>query len=664
MSLTQKEISISNSSEKMSESLTTNGVEVDLLRVNDSNPFKDHDYGIIIKAFEVESQDWIEEDYALAYHYKDVYGTENFSSRVRNQMDYYPGMHQTNPAPEENPFLTEAEKNSTNTLNFWNSAMDNPDAFNNGLRSREEDFDYTSIFGSDASAEERAKEFGKMVTECIPCFDELLDMGQLLPTGDLLEVHAMNIKIRTDMIDKIKTLFDDPGAYIDVCQLLDLFSHICPRQLYAMVAMLTQYLAKLNLDVKFNIDFIIQLVGPILSPFLDALSQWLDMWIQVILKPTICIIDNINETILIAQSMKVPFSDISGDASIDLGVAVPGHQNISAEQDIAGGATTGPGERESGAGAWGSFQWEHFNTPQEEKYNASVPEYPTEETQMAREEMNEAWKPSFSEVEREERDRRWADLRAKEESKRREVPPPLEIGDKDGKRWSKDDIPNSEKHVKNGEFDAGYYPSEEQPRPTEAIKYFDPSPLINSVVQLRNILQGAVQYVEDWFTYVTQMIYDLLGTEIGWMAKKADNTMLKSRVIQMIQMVRAIMRSIKKNGLQCGLDSNFSPAQLQYILEEELNPNPSSVNFVVNNDGTITLSQPGNVQDMTNNEIPIKDKSIQGPTPDQTISIQEAEVEKPVASGIVIKSCFKNFSKEDYQRTTKWIADFEKRGSI
>lgn len=662
MSLTQNETSVSNSSEEMADSISSDGVE---LRINESNPFKDHDYGIIIKAFEVEAQNWEEEDYALAYHYKDVYGTQNFSNRVREQMNYYPGMHQTNTAPEENPFLTEAEKNSQNTLNFWNTAMDNPDAFNNGLRSRQEDFDYASIFGSDASAEERAQEFGKMVTECIPCFDELLNMDQLLPSGDLLEIHAMNIKIRTDILDKIKTLFDDPGAYIDVCQLLDLFSHICPRQLLAMVAMLTQYLAKLNLDVKFNIDFIIQLVGPILSPFLDSLSQWLDMWIQVILKPIICIVDNINETILIAQSMQIPFSDVSGDVSLDLDIAAPGHQNISADQNIAGGATSGPGDRESGAGAWGSFQWEHFNTPQEEKYNPTIPEYPIEETQMAREEIAEAWSPSYSEVEREERDRRWADLRAKEEAKRKQVPPPLENPDRNGQRWSKDDIPNSEKHVTNGEFDAGYYPPEEQSRPTEAVKYFDASPLVNSIVQLRNILQGAVQYVEDWFTYVTQMIYDLLGTEVGWMAKKADNTMLKSRIIQMLQMVRAILRAIKRNGLQCGLDnSNFNQAQLQYILEEELNPNPSSVNFVVNNDGTITLTKPmANIED-TSSSTTSTTTTVTGATPDQQISEPETNKTKPVSSGIIIKTCFKNFSKADYDRTSKWIADFEKRGSI
>lgn len=665
MSLTSNQININPTNEEVEQSLSRKGNQIDLLNVKDSkrininenNPFKDHDYGIIIKAFEVQTQNWEEEDYALSYHYKDVYSTKEFSTRVRNQMNYYPGMHQKDNVPEEDPFKTEQEKNSTNTLNFWNSYMDSPEAFGNGLRSRQEDFDYTTIFGDDHSAKERATEVGKMMTECIPCFDELLDMNALLPNGDLLEIHAMNIKIRTDILDKVNSLFDDPGAFIDICELLNLFSHICPRQLLAIVAMLTQYLAKLNIDINFNIDFIVQLVGPILSPFLDSLSQWLDMWIQIIMKPIICIIDNINETIAIAQNMKVPFSEVNGNASLDIGVAAPLHKNVSAEQEIGGSAATGNDESPQGAEAWGSFQWEQFNTPSEERYNPSVPEYPVEETNMAKDEMKEAWKPSFTEEERKKRDDRWAELRATEETKRKKVPAPLRRETRDGTRWSKDNIPNSEKHTKGNQFDASYYPPEEQSKPTKAIKYIDPAPIVNSVVQLRNILQGAVQYVEDWFTYVTQMIYDLLGTEVGWMSKKTDTTMLKSRIIQLILIVKAILRSIKKNGLQCGNDSNYGPDQMRYILEEELN-NDSSTRFSVNDDGTVTLQQ----SDSQNT--PRTAKLSAGLTPDQTVNLEEPAVEEPVSSGVIIKSCFKNLSDQELDNVKSWIADFARRGSI
>ena len=227
-----------------------------------------------------------------------------------------------------------------------------------------------------------------------------------------------------------------------------------------------------------------------------------------------------------------------------------------------------------------------------------MPRVPDEEVQLAREEIGDAWGQDFSELEREERIRRFEELKAQQQQKKNNVPPPMSRERSDGTRWSKDDIPNSEKHVEGGEWEAGYYPPEQQRRPAEAVQYLDASPLINSIVQLRNILQAGVQYVQDWFTYVTQMIYDLLGTEIGWMAKKADNTMLKSRVIQLIMMVKSILQAISKNGLECGIHSNFSEAQMKYILEEELNRSSQasgSSKFRVNDDGTIEVLPPGRI---------------------------------------------------------------------
>jgi len=665
MSFTQKETNVQNHNKELKESFDNPGLTVDLINVNSENPFADHDYGIIIQAFEREATNWAEEDYALAYHYKDVQTTQNFSSRVRKQMDYYPGMHQKRTAPEENPFDTEAKENSKETLDYWNGAMDNPDSFMNGLRSRQEDFDYTAMFDSEASAKDKATEFGKMITECIPCFNEILDAGALLPSGDLLEIHLMNIKVRMDILDKIKTLFNNPGAYIDVCQLLDLFTGICPRQLLAMIALLSQYLAKINLDIKFNIDFIIQLVGPVLSPFLDGLSQWLDMWTQLILGPMICVIDHVNEVIMLAQNMETPFAGVEMSRELNLNIAGFGHQNMSAEQSASVGL--GVDKDNKYAGSKGAFDWQAFETPDKERYNPERPDYPYEETEMAAQEIGEAWKPSFSEEERQERNRRWEDLRATEEAKRELVPPPLTMDSRNGTKWSKDDIPNSEKTTKSGEFDKGNYPPEEQRRPGSSDAYFDPSALVNSVVQLRNILQGAVQYVNDWFTYVTQMIYDLIGTDIGWMSKKSDTTMIKSNIIQMIMMIKAIMQAIKKNGLKCGIDSNFDQGQLQYILEDELNNNPSAaVKFNVDPNGEISITQPGDDRSaqLGASAPTANTETVQGMTPDSTLSVNVTEQEKPVSRGTVIKNCFKNVRAEDDSEVRKWIADLEKRGNI
>jgi hypothetical protein len=639
------------------------------LEVNPANPFSQVDYGIIIKAFEAESASLEQEESVKANHYRDVYSTRNFSERVQEQMNYYPGMHQTSDAVSGgDPFYTNAADMADNRLNYWNNALDSPGSFMDGLRHNQSDFDYAAIFGSDASAQKRAEEVGKMLIACVPCFDRLLDGMELLPDGDLLEIHALNIKIRTDLLNKIRGMFKDPGSFIDICELLKMLAHLCPQDLLAIVALLTQYLAKLNLDFRFNLDFIIQLVGPILSPFLDALSAWLDKWIQLILAPIICVVDHINETILLAQSMQIPFSDVSANISMDLGVAAPAHENAAGAFGFGG--NTGVGDAsgtnlDPHASAWTGWQWEEFNTPDKEKYNPTVPTPPSEETEMAREEIVEAWSPSFSETEREERNARWEELKAREKAKRTYVPPPEKPYRADGTRWSKDDIPNSEKYVEGGSWEGGYNPPENQTSVAQGTAYLDTSPLVNSIVQMRNILQGGIQYVKDWFTYITQMIYDLLGTDFGWMATKADNTMLKSNIIQLILMVKSIIQAIAKNGLECGTHSQLTPAQLKYILEDELNGR-TNTDFEVRPDGTIVVRPPGMTapSDQPTDNLPETPAEIPGPVPGVVIEEPTTDQQNYVESGIIIKDCFKSVSADELKQARTWIADFEKRGTV
>jgi hypothetical protein len=678
MSFTQQEYVVQDVSGRNIDALSYGGKELvdESVKINAGDPFLQTDLGIIVKAFEVESSNWKQNDYAKAHCYRDVYSTKNFSQRVREQMNYYPGMHQTSGGiPATDPFYENAKEMADDRLGFWNSAMDNPDAFMNALRQKQADFDYADIFGSDVSAKDRAKAIGKMLTECIPCFDRLLDGMQLLPDGDLLEIHMLNIKIRTDLLDKIMALFKDPGAFVNICDLLKMLTHLCPQDLLAILALLTQYLAKLNLDFRFNIDFIIQLVGPILSPFLDALSQWLDKWIQLIIGPLVCVVDHINETILLAQSMQIPFSDVSMNISMDIGGALPFQQNVSKTGGFGGSAGFGDssqgifqkGVADPHASAWTGWQWEEFATPDKEKYNPSVPDYPVEETQMAAQEAKDAWTDgaNVSEAERAERDKRWKELRETEEAKRRAVPPPEKPEDpRDGTRWSKDDIPNSEKYTAGKSWEGGYNPPEKQTSPKDGTQYFVTTPLVESIVQMRNILQGGIQYVKDWFTYITQMIYDLLGTDFGWMSKKIDNTMLKSKIIELIMLIKSIITAVAKNGLECGTHSNFDQAQLKYILEEELNKF-SSNKFRVLDDGTIEMSVGPklNVQDLSD-QAEEQAETVPGLIPGQEITTPAAKQQQAVASGIVIKNCFRSVSQEELQQVRQWIADFEQRGAI
>lgn len=603
--------------------------------INDGHPLASQDYALIINTYEKESTKQVSEEAALVTHYKDVYSTRNFSERTRDQMNYYPGIHQDE-IQNADPSYVAAMENTEDRLHFWDNAMDNPSSFMSAMRSTEQDFDYTEVFGTDASAEERAKNLGKILTECVPCFGRKLSSDELLPNGNLLDVHLTNIKGRLDFLDDIINLFNDPGSYIDICELLNLLSHQCPADLLAMQILLSQMLAKINLDTQFNIDFITNLVGPILSPFLDALGQWLDKWIQVILEPMLCVVDNINETIVTAQQAKIPFSEANVGIEADLGV-------FSSSGEVL--------DYSPGSG-WSSSEVDRLKELDNKQYRESRPELPDEEIEGSLDEIEEAWNPSLSEAEREQRDEKWQELRNKNTEK---------VANRNRNLEQKLNYPSPTTE--------GYYPPEQQPSIKNSNYYLNVDPLLNSVVQLRNILQSSNQYVSDWFAYVTQMIYDLLGTDIGWMQKKTGSSIQKVKLIQFIFLIKSILEAYSKNGLRCGENSNFDENQMRFIFDNSLSKF-STTKFEMLDDGTIKVTPPGRLPDPT-----IEDSSTPSTVGDSTNDIQigveldpveitdEIDEQKITESGIIVKNCLNNLSSTQFEDAKSWIAEYERRSN-
>lgn len=647
----------------------------------ETDPLYEPDLHIILKYFEVEASQWGEEDYAWAPHYRDVYSTESFSKRVREQMDYYPGMHSGRTGetpPKEDPFKTNAKVEAEKIINYWDSSMDTPETFMEGLKQRDPSINYGELI-KDPSV----RNIAEAIAGCTPCFDRLFDGAQLLPDGDLLEIHALNVKLRTDLIKKLKDMFNDPGFNVDICELLKLLSSLCPSDLLALLMLLSQYLAKLNLDFSFNLDLVLELIGPILSPFLDALSQWLDKWVQLIVAPIICIVDHINATLYIAQNFKIPASEASVNLDYSAGVASPNiashFSHYSSEAGFTGEVGTSEYENSPLEVFTQGFHDEQiFGTPDSRLYNPIPPEVPVEEFDFATAQIADDfgvdstsgfWAISdyYNNLSAEERRATWDELKQKRWEYEHETPPPLRQPKADGSRWSKDSIPQSEKLNVGNDFNFGEHPPEKQTRAQQGdFYYMDAEVIVNPIIQLRNIVQGSIGYIQDWFKWVTQMIYDLLGTDFGWMKKKMSQTQLKSRVIQLIMMIKAILQAIQKNGLECGTGSNFDSAQLQWILEKEINNNQGGYQFASHPDGTFELVPPGGVR-----EADVRDSSSNSEDPEVeelAQSIKEAaegtqSAQKTVGSGIIVKDCLKTVSKEDINTVRQWIADFARRSN-
>jgi hypothetical protein len=649
--------------------------DLDLTKViipgRDTDPLYESDLHIVLKYFEVEVSQWGEEDYAWAPHYRDVYSTESFSKRVREQMDYYPGMHSgvsgQSRISSEDPFKTNAKAKAEETTNYWNSSLSSPETFMEGLKQREPGINYGEL-----AKDPSVRNIAEAIAGCTSCFDRIFDGAQLLPDGDLLEIHGLNIKLRTNLISDLKKMFNDPGFNVNICDLLKLLSGLCPSDLLALLMLFSQYLAKLNLDFAFNLDLVLELIGPILSPFLDALSQWLDKWIQLIVAPIICIIDHINATLYIAQNFKIPASEASVNLDYAVGVAAPNvlnHlSNYSSEAGFRGSTATGEYENDPSYVYMEGFHDEQiFGSPDNRLYNPVPPEVPIEEFDFAVAQIADDWGVSpnsdywvttdyYNALSTEERRATWDELKQKRWEYEHEMPAPLRQPKADGSRWSKDQIPQSEKRKIGDDFSFGEHPPEKQTRAQQGDAYYiDGGVIVDPILQVRNIAQGAIGYIQDWFKWVTQMIYDLLGTDFGWMKKKMSQTQLKSRLIQLIMMIKAILQAIQKNGLECGVSNNFDAAQLEWILAEQLNTNEGGYKFAHRPDGSFELiSPPGVGESSSRREAEVKDSSSGADS-------EASSAQKIVESGIIVKDCLKTVSKEDVDKVRQWISDFTRR---
>ena len=658
--------------------------------------FEPGDCQLIIHHFEIQAANEEREDYAHVVHYRDLYSTENFSHRVREQMAYYPGMHSagaggTGPGPNKDPFQTNAQKLGDQNLNYWNESLSSPENFMTGLQGAQNDLDYTEMFKGDKK--DVAKNIASAVSECIPCFDRLLDGAQLLPDGDLLEIHALNIKMRFDLLDKLKGLFNNPGFNIDICKLLEYFTHLCPSDILAMIALLSQYLAKLNLDFKFNLNLIIELIGPILSPFLDGLTQWLDKWVQLILGPLICVVDHINMTIYTAQQFKLPLSETQINTEANLGGAGPGLFNVSSQNE----ANVGLGTRYDAFDRSGydpvtgqplvndgrsynpffeaNSKNEAFKTPDSQRYNPEAPKVPQEEVDLALAEARDSFNSdgefkhtnAYDQLSAEERQEMWHKIKTDywvDENVDR--PPPLrDVDNRDGTRWSKDNTPTSEKDLyvgKDGKYNTSAYPPEKQARPKDATDYYiDAGAIVDPIIQMRNIVVGGIRYIQDWFTWATQLIYDLIGTDFGWMKKKMDNTILKSRIIQLIMMLKAIIEAIGKNGLQCGTHTNFDSGHLRFILEDIMSKN-GPYKFEAQPDGSFIMKLPATADGSASGHE--NADGVNQPNNTQTASTKDNSAnngQNYLESGIIIKDCLKKVKESEVSKVREWIADFERR---
>lgn len=659
-----------------------------------SNPMWPADSQVVMHFFEVKSSQWAEEDYAWACHYRDAYGTYNFSQRVQEQINSYPGMHNTQGTTspytgkqDVDPWKKNAEQMGAAEMNYWNAAMDNPQAFMAGLQQKQKSFDYTQMFDS---KDDFKKNAAALITECIPCFDRLFDGCQLLPDANLLEVHLLNILLRTDLIDKLLELLKNPGLNLDICELLKLLSHLCPQDLLAILALLSQYLAKLNLDFKFNLDLVIELVGPILSPFLDALSEWLDKWIQAILAPIICVVDHINMTMYLAQQMRLPLSEANVSLGFDAGIATPhfmggdfntpwsGHKdekgnklddNTWSHGHSSGGLDfgfNGEGEGAYNPYAAGFVQNEAFDTPSSQLYNPTPPVPPLEEwdySMAAAGDDDFEGKTGYDQLSKEEREAVFLDLQKRRKQKELDVAlgtnaPPNRKPLADGSRWSSTDVPGSEKVGAGGSFSRGNVPPDQQsPSQEDGWKYLNADSIVEPIIQMRNILQGGIAYIQDWFDYVVQLLYDLLGTDFGWMKKKLGQTVLKSRIIQLIYMLIAIIDAMMNTDLRCGTDTNLNPAHMDYMIATAMN-RLSPFKFIKRPDGTFEIIPPSATQAQRDPQDLMQEAKAAISVPEEKPPEQKA-----AESGIIIKDCLRKVTADDIAQVRQWIRDFERRSN-
>ncbi|MAE81788.1 MAG: hypothetical protein CMB80_03550 [Flammeovirgaceae bacterium] len=176
------------------------------------------------------------------------------------------------------------------------------------------------------------------MSDCIPCENRIRAAGEFVKeffTGDgtnavdqWLELQKQHLFGAVQKLKSILDMFRKQGsdALHSICAFFDQFNTFrCPSDILVMIKALSGLLFKISIDLLGDFNFIADLVAALITPILSTVVQLLKNLILAIVDPIWCIIDSLQQHMMVAVqagSELTEFAeDVTGRAGLGIGMS-------------------------------------------------------------------------------------------------------------------------------------------------------------------------------------------------------------------------------------------------------------------------------------------------------------------------------------------------------
>lgn len=184
-------------------------------------------------------------------------------------------------------------------------------------------------------------------------------------------------------------------------------------------------------------------------------------------------------------------------------------------------------------------------------------------------------------------------------------------------------------------------------------------PLGNALADLVDYLKQGKTYIDSQLNFVREQLEALLNSANINTNIKIVDAKNKINLLRLISLVTSIIQATKSGGLDCGdLESIDASKKLETFLNNYVRPN---TNIRINLDkatNSITIQSPQIKEKQSNNIAEIfvnANKDLPLTSGVSIVDGQKVEQE----SIILIKNCLRDIDKQDLEKVSEWISEFE-----
>lgn len=140
--------------------------------------------------------------------------------------------------------------------------------------------------------------------DCIPCNENWLPED--FDWSRLKAILLADLKSRYGFLLDLEDIFKGNQFLDQLCQILQLFKNLCPKDLIVLIGILMAYIGRVLDSISFNLaSGVGDILGTLLRPYISGLEDFLSMYLQFIIDQIDCILNEIKTNALMLKGLSI-----------------------------------------------------------------------------------------------------------------------------------------------------------------------------------------------------------------------------------------------------------------------------------------------------------------------------------------------------------------------